>query len=124
MPRATCWAPSRSRAWSPGRVDRTVDVTYIVTEVGDGVTFTSDAVSATSVRMKLGKRYGLLVALLDMAKVAIPVLVLRLVYPGEPYLYLAAEGGIVYEVVVVPAGDVPDGVRWNMTTTVAIKVGG
>ena len=66
------------------RVDRTVDVTYIVTEVGDGVTFTSDAVSATSVRMKLGKRYGLLVALLDMAKVAIPVLVLRVLYPGEP----------------------------------------
>ena len=32
-------------------------------------------------------------------------------------------GGIVCEVVVVPAGDVPDGVRWNMTTTVAIEVG-
>ena len=76
------------------RVDRTVDVTYIVTEVGDGVTFTSDAVSATSVRMKLGKRYGLLVALLDMAKVAVPVLVLRLLYPGEPYLYLAAAAGV------------------------------
>lgn len=76
------------------RVDRTVDVTHIVTEVGDGVTFTSDAVSATSVRMKLGKRYGLLVALLDMAKVAIPVLVLRLLYPGEPYLYLAAAASV------------------------------
>ena len=76
------------------RVDRTVDVTHIVTEVGDGVTFTSDAVSATSVRMKLGKRYGLLVALLDMAKVAVPVLVLRLLYPGEPYLYLAAAAGV------------------------------
>jgi glycerol-3-phosphate acyltransferase PlsY len=76
------------------RVDRSVDVTFIVTEVGDGVTFTSDAVSATSVRMKLGKRYGLLVAFLDMAKVAIPVLVLRLLYPGEPYLYLAAAAGV------------------------------
>lgn len=76
------------------RVDRTVDVTHFVTEVGDGVTFTSDAVSATSVRMKLGKRYGLLVALLDMAKVAIPVLVLRLLYPDEPYLYLAAAAGV------------------------------
>jgi glycerol-3-phosphate acyltransferase PlsY len=76
------------------RVDRTVDVTYIVTEVGDGVVFTSDAVSATSVRMKLGKRYGLLVAFLDMAKVALPVLVLRLLYPDEPYLYLAAAAGV------------------------------
>ena len=44
--------------------------------------------------MKLGKRYGLLVALLDMAKVAIPVLLLRLLYPGEPYLYLAATAGV------------------------------
>ena len=34
------------------------------------------------------------------------------------------QGGINYEVVVVPTGDVPDGVRWNMTTTIAIKVGG
>jgi multidrug resistance efflux pump len=34
------------------------------------------------------------------------------------------QGGIVYEVVVVPTGEVPDGVRWNMTVTVAIKVGG
>ena len=76
------------------RVDRSVDVTFIVTEVGEGVTFTSDAVSATSVRMKLGKRYGLLVALLDMAKVAIPVLLLRLLYPDEPYLYIAAAAGV------------------------------
>ena len=76
------------------RVDRSVDVTSIVTELGDGVVFTSDAVSATAVRMKLGKRYGLLVALLDMAKVAIPVLALRLLYPGEPYPYLAAAAGV------------------------------
>ena len=76
------------------RVDRSVDVTFIVTEVGDGVTFTSDAVSATSVRMKLGKRYGLLVAVLDMAKVAIPVLALRLLHPDEPYLYIAAAAGV------------------------------
>lgn len=34
------------------------------------------------------------------------------------------QGGIVYEVVVVPSGEVPDGVRWNMTATIAIEVGG
>ena len=33
------------------------------------------------------------------------------------------QGGIEYEVVVVPTGDVPDGVRWNMTATIAIQVG-
>jgi len=76
------------------RVAPDVDVTRIVTQVGPGVEFTSDAVSATSVRMKLGKRYGLIVAALDMAKVALPVLVLRLLYPGEPYLYLAAAAGV------------------------------
>ncbi len=33
------------------------------------------------------------------------------------------QGGIVYEVVVVPTGEVPDGVHWNMTATITIKVG-
>jgi multidrug resistance efflux pump len=33
----------------------------------------------------------------------------------------ARQGGIVYEVVVVPTGDVPDGVRWNMTATISIE---
>lgn len=33
------------------------------------------------------------------------------------------QGGIVYEVVVAPTGEVPDGVRWNMTATITIKVG-
>ena len=50
---------------------------------------------------------------------SIPGTVARIGAYGE-----SRQGGIVYEVVVVPAGDVPDGVRWNMTTTVAIKVGG
>ena len=49
---------------------------------------------------------------------SIPGTVARIGAYGE-----SRQGGIVYEVVVVPAGDVPDGVRWNMTTTVAIKVG-
>jgi multidrug resistance efflux pump len=34
------------------------------------------------------------------------------------------QGGIVYEVVVVPSGEVPAGVRWNMTATIAIEAGG
>ena len=50
---------------------------------------------------------------------SIPGTVARIGAYGE-----SRQGGIVYEVVVVPSGDVPDGVRWNMTATVAIKVGG
>ena len=34
------------------------------------------------------------------------------------------QGGIVHDVVVAPSGDGPDGVRWTMTTTIAIEVGG
>ncbi len=76
-------------------VDRNVDITFLETEVGDGAVVTSNAVSGTVVRMKLGKRWGLLVALLDMLKVFVPVLALRLLFPGEPYLYLAATAGVV-----------------------------
>lgn len=40
--------------------------------------FASDTVSATTVRIHAGKRCGCLTALLDTAKVAAPVLALRL----------------------------------------------
>ncbi len=50
---------------------------------------------------------------------SIPGTVARIGGYGE-----SRQGGVVYEVVVVPDGEVPDGVRWNMTTTIAIKVGG
>lgn len=76
-------------------VNPSADVTLIVTELGEGATFTSDSVSATAVRMKVGRRYGILTACLDMAKVAIPVLAFRLLFPGEPYAYLAAAAGLI-----------------------------
>ena len=50
--------------------------------------------------------------------VRIPATVVRAGSYGE-----ARQGGIVYEVVVVPTGEVPDGVRWNMTATIAIEAG-
>lgn len=71
------------------------DVTLIVTELGGGATFTSDSVSATAVRMKVGRGFGIATALLDMAKVAIPVLAFSLAFPGEPYVYLVAAAGLV-----------------------------
>lgn len=77
------------------RVDPTADVTRIETELGHGVTFVSTSVSGTAARMKLGRRYGILVALLDMAKVAVPVLVFGLLYPDAPYRFVAAAAGIV-----------------------------
>lgn len=72
------------------RVAPDVDITRIVTQVGDGIEFTSDSVSATALRMKVGRRYGLAVAGMDMLKAAIPVLAFRLAFPAEPAYLLVA----------------------------------
>jgi glycerol-3-phosphate acyltransferase PlsY len=53
-----------------------------------GEVLESNAVSPTVVRLHLGPRYGCLAGLLDMAKVAIPAAVLRLLLP-DTYAYIA-----------------------------------
>jgi len=50
----------------------------------------SDTVSATTVRLQLGARYGCLVSLLDMVKAAVPALAFKLLYPEMPYYLIAA----------------------------------
>jgi glycerol-3-phosphate acyltransferase PlsY len=72
-----------------------VDIGHWEVRLPSGETFTSDIVSATSIRLALGPRYGCLVSMLDMAKVAIPTLVLRLWAPDEPYYFIAAAAGVV-----------------------------
>jgi glycerol-3-phosphate acyltransferase PlsY len=72
-----------------GRIER------IEVELPGGETFVSDSVSATAVRMQAGSRFGCLTAILDVAKVAIPTLVVRLLAPDEPYYLLVAAAGIV-----------------------------
>jgi glycerol-3-phosphate acyltransferase PlsY len=59
------------------------------------VTIVTDAVSATTARVHLGPRYGCLISLLDMAKVAVPTLLVHLWRPDMPYDLLAATAGIV-----------------------------
>jgi glycerol-3-phosphate acyltransferase PlsY len=54
-----------------------------------------DAISGTAVSMKLGAKYGGLTAILDILKVAIPALVLRLVYKGDSYYLISAAMGLV-----------------------------
>lgn len=78
-----------------GRIDPTADVTLIETSLGEGLTFTSDSVSATAVRMKVGRRYGILTALLDMLKVAVPTLAFRVAFPDQPYYLLVAGAGLI-----------------------------
>lgn len=50
---------------------------------------------ANSASMILGPRLGCLVAVLDMLKVALPMLVLRLCYPGQAYFLLTSVAGLV-----------------------------
>jgi glycerol-3-phosphate acyltransferase PlsY len=60
-----------------------------------GADFGSTSISATAVREELGARYGCLTALLDAGKAAVPALVLRLLFPGQPYAWIAATTAIV-----------------------------
>ncbi len=59
-----------------------------------GEVFESDIVSATAIGKKMGARYGCLVSLLDMAKVALPTLLVKLFVPGYPYFLLVALFGM------------------------------
>jgi len=54
-----------------------------------------DTVSATSVSMVAGSKLGFLTYVLDMLKVFVPVLVLKKIFPGEPYHLVAAFAGVV-----------------------------
>jgi len=57
--------------------------------------FESDLISATWITMKLGKRYGCITSILDMLKVALPTLVVKLVFTSHPYFLLIAICGIL-----------------------------
>jgi len=78
-----------------------VDIGHWEVRLPNGEAFTSNIVSATSVRLALGPRYGCLTSLLDMAKVALPVLMIRLWAPDQPYYLIAAAAGVVGHVLPV-----------------------
>lgn len=59
------------------------------------VSFTSDSVSATTVNVQLGPRYGCLTSLLDIGKVGLPALFLKLYFPGTPYYLIFLTLGTV-----------------------------
>lgn len=61
---------------------------------GENNVITSDAVSATTVRVQLGARFGCATALLDMLKVAVPTLFFATRFPGDPYFLMAAAAGV------------------------------
>lgn len=54
-----------------------------------------DFVSATSVSMQIGSKFGFLTVVLDMLKIIIPTLVFRVLYPDVPYLLITATAGMI-----------------------------
>jgi len=74
-----------------GRFAPEQDISKVELEVPDSdSTFESDAVSASSVRLNLGTRYGCLTGALDILKGTLPSLAFKLWQPEEPYYLLAA----------------------------------
>jgi len=72
------------------------DISKVVEPVPNSDKFFEMAsVAATAVRVNVGTRYGLLTALLDMLKVALPTLAFRLWQPEAPYYLLVAALGVV-----------------------------
>jgi glycerol-3-phosphate acyltransferase PlsY len=64
-------------------------------------TFELTSVSATSISMRTGPKYGCLTSLLDMAKAFIPVFLWRIYFPSDSYHLVAAIcclGGHIYPV--------------------------
>ena len=62
---------------------------------GRDMTIEMNVAGATSARYHLGARYGCLISLLDMVKVALPTLLVRLWEPDVPYHLITATTGIV-----------------------------
>lgn len=76
-----------SRLASPGR--EVGDIKVQVPNTNEYLV--SDAMSATTVRLEFGPKFGCLVGIFDILKALLPALVFRLIYP-DSYAYLAASG--------------------------------
>lgn len=62
---------------------------------GKDLRIDSTAVSATSVMMHTGSKYGCLTSILDMVKVSAPTLYFLLMYPGAYYFLITAVTGVL-----------------------------
>ncbi len=74
------------RLFSPDQAIQKIQVNVPGTETA----YQSSSVSATAVNTQLGPRYGCLTSLLDMAKVGLPTLFLKLYFPDTAYFLIFA----------------------------------
>jgi glycerol-3-phosphate acyltransferase PlsY len=58
-------------------------------------TVVSHIVSATTISIHVGPRFGFITVVLDMLKIAIPTLVLKHAYPDTPYFLITAATGMI-----------------------------
>jgi glycerol-3-phosphate acyltransferase PlsY len=80
-----------TRLVAPGKETKETEVQVEGTDMSYKVT----AYGATAASMKHGPKVGCSIGFADMVKVAIPVLAFRLLFPGEPYMYIAAAAGML-----------------------------
>ncbi len=72
------------------------DISKVVMEVpGTDTRIESNVISASTVRMHIGPRYGCAVSILDMLKAAVPALIFRVWQPDFPYYMIAATFAVV-----------------------------
>lgn len=64
-------------------------------DTGTGEKFEVETVGGTAVSLKLGAKYGMITALLDILKAAVPALAFKLLYPGMPYYLITATMALV-----------------------------
>jgi len=62
---------------------------------GTNQTLEADSVSATTVSINLGKKYGCLTSLLDMLKVILPAVLIKYYFPDEPYFLVTLLTGML-----------------------------
>lgn len=72
-----------------GRVERA----RLITPDGRG-RMVVNAISASAVRLQLGPRYGILVAVLDILKAFVPTLALKVAFPEQPYHLIYAASAV------------------------------
>jgi len=72
------------------------DITRTQIELdGSDKKFDMGIVSATTVSIHLGSKYGFITMLLDMFKIIIPILVIKYLFPAHPYYLITALAGMI-----------------------------
>jgi glycerol-3-phosphate acyltransferase PlsY len=71
------------------------ELTGMEVDIGAEEPVRVDTIGGTAISVKLGAKYGMITALLDILKAAIPALGFKLLYPGMPYYLFAATMAVV-----------------------------